>query len=105
MSKGLKNGDMIRVVWGCCAAQRRAIGWVGTVTAVLPAPIAGQCDYCGYSTSNSALIEFVTAARKGVRCGPAAWFVKIDPKEEEREREAAALDEALTSELANVVSI
>ena len=80
----IKAGDMVRLVWACCAGGRKYLGWVGTVESVV------QCDqslcFCGYITHG--IHAWIDIQGRGVV--PLSWLMKIDPPaiDESVERDA-----------------
>lgn len=72
--KTISAGDVVRVVWGCCADLRREIGFVGTVVDL---SLEGHCAACGYEYGG--MVASLVAS-EGVRVNyPVPWLIKIDP--------------------------
>ena len=74
MADPIKAGDMVRLVWACCAKGRRHLGWVGTVEAVETYP-ASTC-FCGYTTIG--VHAWIDIGGSGVV--PLSWLIRIDPE-------------------------
>ena len=73
MSGPIKQGDMVMLVWACCAAGRRYLGWIGSVEDVEDVEKSGcVCDFC-----TSGMHAWVGIWGRGVV--PLSWLVKIDP--------------------------
>lgn len=72
----IKAGDMVQLVWGCCAAVRVKIGWTGIVMGIESADML--CPHCGYKVVGEiALLDFEHRSDCGV---PPSWLIKVPPK-------------------------
>lgn len=69
----IRKGDMVRLVFACCALGRSHIGWTGVVERIANTK---NCPcYCGYTTQGP-------HARVSLLSGgyvPLSWLIKIDP--------------------------
>jgi len=80
-------GDLVRIVFACCATLRQQIGIVATVEAINP-EATFYCPECGFaSAAPDALLE-----RGGMTAYcPTSWLIKINPPaqstEMQREKE------------------
>lgn len=81
----IKPGDIVQLVWGCCAEMRQNIGRTGTVEHIYHGD-DGVCGYdCGYSTKGVPIARF-----DGKAC-PASWLIKIDPPGVTKKQEDEAI--------------
>jgi hypothetical protein len=69
----LKSGDMVMLIWACCAKGRRHLGWVGTVESI--AQYDGSSCFCGYKTYGTH--AWIDIGGRGVV--PVSWLIKIKP--------------------------
>lgn len=72
MTSRIEPGDMVRLVWGCCAEGRRWIGFVSTVRDVLH-DVPHYCEYCRYSSVGD------LASMEDDLHIPLPWLIKIEP--------------------------
>lgn len=73
----MKVGDMVMVVWGCCAFQRQLIGTVSTIETLIYAG-AAQCRACGYRSAG-VLAHLPIVPLPGGGNYPFSWLVKTPP--------------------------
>ena len=73
MSGPIKQGDMVMLVWACCASARSYIGWVGEIEAISSS--GSICGGCGHTSI--AVHATITIDHTGTL--PLSWFIKIEP--------------------------
>lgn len=69
----IKAGDMVQLVWACCAKGRRHIGWTGIAGAILD--YHGSACFCDYRTYG----KHAEVDIGGPGIVPLSWLIKIDP--------------------------
>lgn len=78
MSEPIKPGDMVMLVWACCAKGRRHLGWTGIVEDMYHIAQGVSRCYCGHGTSG--LHAWVDIGGRGIV--PVSWLKKIEPPEQ-----------------------
>jgi hypothetical protein len=73
----LKSGDVVMLIWACCAKGRRHLGWVGTVDGIYNVTEGSSLCYCGDRTHG--LHAWVDIGGKGIV--PVSWLIKIEPSQ------------------------
>lgn len=67
-------GDMVMLVWACCADGRAHLGWVGTIEGIKPQCVS-WC-HCGIETDCASALITIDGAGGAV---PLSWLIKIEP--------------------------
>jgi hypothetical protein len=69
----IKPGDVVMLVWGCCARARRDIGWTGVVEGIR-ATESARCEKCGISSPRG---PHVVWSRERDYVVPFSWLIKM----------------------------
>lgn len=89
MSEPIKPGDMVMLIWACCALGRSHIGWVGEVEGLVECKSV-RCS-CRHVTCGRHAWITIDGGRGVV---PLSWLRKMPPQGErqdvQREEEIAA---------------
>lgn len=76
MNEQIGVGDKVMVVWGCCAEQRRSIGAIAVVRAMMPTE-EGRCEVCGLTITTA----YAVLDDQALGCGwPIGWLKKMPPE-------------------------
>lgn len=78
MTSEIKVGDRVMLVFGCCPAAQRHIGWVGEVEAIANVPDKASRCVCEYRTGG--MHAAVTIVGRGWI--PFSWLRKLPPDAE-----------------------
>ena len=93
----IEKGDMVQLVWGCCAPIREAIGWKGQVFGlrILDTGHLATCDNCYFDTFGvHAELDIFPDASGLNDWIPLSWLIKIEPPSME---ETETTDEEITA--------
>lgn len=79
----IKAGDMVQLVWACCAISREYMGWTGEVKEVRNRVI--RCDNCGHRSHGYHARLAINGPDPDLDAGvPPAWLIKIEPPAKEQ---------------------
>ena len=73
--EAIKPGDMVMLVWACCAKGRRFLGWTGIVEDMYHVAQGVSRCFCGHGTTG--MHAWVDIDGRGIV--PVSWLKKIEP--------------------------
>jgi hypothetical protein len=73
ISVSISKGDLVQLVWACCAKGRRHLGWTGVAGDI--AEYNGSECWCGHKTYG--MHAWINIGGDGVV--PLSWLIKIEP--------------------------